>query len=221
MSRTSRSKVIFCDFDGTITVNDNIVAIIKHFNPEGWEAIVDDIVGERKSIRQGVGELFRLLPASRRKEVVEFAISNAQIREGFSELLRFCKYQSIDFYVTSGGIDFFVYPLLQPFDIPEDHIFCNGSSFEGSQIEILWPHPCDHECSNECGMCKTTIMRRFPADQYERILIGDSVTDFEGAKIADMVFARSHLIEKCRELGVSYTPFETFHDVIDELEERV
>ena len=218
---SKQSRVIFCDFDGTITNNDNIVAIIRHFNPEGWETIVDDIVGQRKSIREGVGELFRLLPSSMRTEVVDFAIQNAVIREGFAELLRFCQYEDIEFYVTSGGIDFFVYPLLAPFGIPQDHIYCNGSSFESERITIEWPHPCDAHCSNECGMCKTTIMRRFPPERYERILIGDSVTDFEGAKLADLVFARSHLIDKCRDLGLAYTPYETFYDVIDTLEERM
>jgi 2-hydroxy-3-keto-5-methylthiopentenyl-1-phosphate phosphatase len=217
---SKQSRVIFCDFDGTITNNDNIVAIIRHFNPDGWETIVDDIVGQRKSIREGVGELFRLLPSSMRAEVVDFAIQNAVIREGFAELLRFCQYEDIEFYVTSGGIDFFVYPLLEPFGIPHDHIYCNGSSFESERITIEWPHPCDEHCSNNCGMCKTTIMRRFPPERYERILIGDSVTDFEGAKLADLVFARSHLIDKCKDLGLAYTPYETFYDVIDTLEER-
>jgi 2-hydroxy-3-keto-5-methylthiopentenyl-1-phosphate phosphatase len=63
-------------------------------------------------------------------------------------------------------------------------------------------------------MCKTTIMRRFPADQYERIIIGDSVTDFEGAKLADVVFSRSYLTVKCQELGLPHHEYETFHDII-------
>ncbi|RAP78139.1 2-hydroxy-3-keto-5-methylthiopentenyl-1-phosphate phosphatase [Paenibacillus montanisoli] len=210
-------RVIFCDFDGTITENDNIVAIIRHFNPAGWETIVNDIVGQRKSIRQGVGELFRLLPTSMKKEVVDYAISNAKIRAGFADLLAFCKEHDIQFYVTSGGIDFFVYPLLAPFGIPEDHIYCNGSDFSGERIDITWPHPCEGECKTDCGMCKTSIIRRFPAGQFERILIGDSVTDFEGAKLVDVVFARSHLTQKCKELGLPYHEYKTFHDVIDVL----
>lgn len=216
-----KERIIFCDFDGTITMNDNIVAVIRHFDPPGWQQIVDDVVSERKSIRQGVGEMFRLLPASRRDEIVDYAIHNARIRDGFEELLRFCRYEGIEFYVTSGGIDFFVYPILEQFGIPRDHIYCNGSDFSGERVEITWPHPCDEHCTNECGMCKTTIIRRFPPERYERILIGDSVTDFEGAKLVDSVFARSHLIDKCKALGVPYTPYETFYDVIDALEERI
>ncbi len=53
--RSEKKDVIFCDFDGTITENDNIIAIIRHFNPPGWEPIVNDIVSQRKTIRQGVG----------------------------------------------------------------------------------------------------------------------------------------------------------------------
>lgn len=217
----AKERIIFCDFDGTITMNDNIVAIIRHFNPPGWEKIVDDVIAERKSIRRGVGEMFRLLPSSLKDEMTAYATAQAVIRDGFAELLRFCKYEGIEFYVTSGGIDFFVYPILEKFDIPRDHIYCNGSDFSGERVEITWPHPCGEPCTNDCGMCKTTIMRRFPPERYERIVIGDSVTDFEAAKLADVVFARSHLIEKCRTLDVPYTPFETFHDVIDALEGRM
>ncbi|XEC92690.1 2-hydroxy-3-keto-5-methylthiopentenyl-1-phosphate phosphatase [Paenibacillus tarimensis] len=216
-----RKRVIFCDFDGTITENDNIVAIIKHFNPPGWESIVSDVIGERKTIRQGVGELFRLLPSARQPEVIDYSINNVRIREGFERLLDCCKENSIEFFVTSGGIDFFVYPVLSRFHIPSDHIFCNGSDFHSPQIEITWPHPCDEECGNDCGMCKTTIMRRFPPEKFERILIGDSVTDFEGAKLADLVFSRSHLSEKCRELGLAFVPYETFHEVTDYLENHL
>ncbi|CAH1196040.1 2-hydroxy-3-keto-5-methylthiopentenyl-1-phosphatephosphatase [Paenibacillus plantiphilus] len=219
---TRRRKVIFCDFDGTITENDNIIAIVKHFNPLGWESIVDDIVSQRITIKDGVGKLFRLLPASQREEVIAYAIGNARIRNGFAELLEYCKLQDIEFLVTSGGIDFFVYPLLAPFDISVSHIYCNGSDFSGDQIEITWPNPCDEHCSNSngCGMCKTTIIRRYPEEQYIRILIGDSVTDFAGAKLAEIVYSRSYLTVKCKELGLPYIEYETFHHILDDLKAR-
>lgn len=209
-----RPPIIFCDFDGTITLRDNIVSAMKHFNPPGWEKIVHDILNESKSIQQGVGELFALLPSSMKEEVTAYILANANIREGFPELLQWCKDHNVPFYVTSGGIDFFVYPVLKPFGIPADHIYCNGSDFSGNNILITWPHSCDYNCSNHCGMCKTTVIQRFPKDDYYRILIGDSITDFAGAKLVDLVFSRSHLTDKCKELGLPFIPFETFHDII-------
>lgn len=215
----SKRRVIFCDFDGTITVNDNIVAIMKHFQPEGWDKLVELVINKEMTIREGVGRMFALLPTSRKEEVIDFAIRNVTIRAGFAELLDYCKRKDITFLVTSGGIDFFVYPVLSEFPIPKENIYCNASDFSGSHIRILWPHECDAHCHNDCGMCKTTIIRSYPTDEYERILIGDSVTDFEGAKLADTVFARSHLIDLCKELGLNYKPFENFYDVIQYLEE--
>jgi 2-hydroxy-3-keto-5-methylthiopentenyl-1-phosphate phosphatase len=217
---TPKIPVIFCDFDGTITNSDNIVAIMRHFKPEGVEPIMKSTVEQKLSIREGVGQMFALLPSAMQQEITEFVIGQAGIRDGFQEFLGYVREQQIEFNVTSGGIDFFLKPLLAPFDIDPDHIFCNASDFEGDRIQIVWSHPCDEHCQNDCGMCKTTVMRRYPADRYERILIGDSLTDFEGAKIADRVYSRSHLTVKCQELGVSSTPYETFYDILEDMKSR-
>jgi len=213
-----KRPVIFCDFDGTITLSDNIVAIMRHFDPPGWQPLVERIGAGEISIREGVGRLFELLPSSMKDEITQFVFGTAGIRPGFPELLEFCRESGIEFLVTSGGIDFFVYPLLAPYPIPRERIFCNASDFSGERIRIVWPHPCDDACTNDCGMCKTTVIRRYPRDDYFRILIGDSVTDFAGAQLVDLVFARSHLIRKCEELGLPYVPYETFHDVVRHLQ---
>ncbi len=189
-----KKKVIFCDFDGTITNEDNIVAIMKRFEPAGWEQIVTDLVDKKISIRQAVGGMFALMPSTMKDEIISFAIENASIRSGFAEFVEYCQGNDIELFVTSGGIDFFIFPLLLPYAIDHAHIYCNRSSFDDTQIEILWPHPCDAHCDQDCGMCKTTIIRSYDREHYERIIIGDSITDFAGAQIVETRFARSHLI---------------------------
>lgn len=216
---TNKHPVIFCDFDGTITLNDNIVELFKHFKPPGAEAIMRELAAGTKTLRQGVGELFALFPSRRKSELEQYVLQTAAIRPGFRDLLDFCRMRDIAFYVTSGGIDFIVHPLLAPFPIERDRIFCNSASFDGPQIRIEWPHPCDADCDNDCGMCKTRVIRRFPEERFFRLLIGDSLTDFAGARIADHVFARSHLLQRCRQLEIPHTPYETFYEVIDKLEE--
>lgn len=218
-SRLSKKRVIFCDFDGTITNDDNILAMMHQFQPVGWEEIVKDLIDKKISIRQAVGGMFALMPSSMKTELVQYAVSQATIREGFGVFVDYCRGNDIALFVTSGGIDFFIYPLLAPYAIDDAHIYCNGSSFAGQQIEILWPHPCDDHCDNDCGMCKTTIIRKYDPADYHRILIGDSLTDFAGAQLVETRFARSHLIELCKHLNLAYTPFEDFHTIIDTLEE--
>jgi len=216
-----KQPIVFCDFDGTITDNDNIIAIMRHFDPPGWETTVSQILQRERSIRDGVGELFSLLPTSKRIEITDFAVQQARIREGFTPFLELCREHHIEFFVTSGGIDFFVYPILAPFAIEHDHIYCNGSDFSGERIRITWPHSCDETCTNDCGMCKSRIMRQYPADHYYRIVIGDSVTDLEAAKLADLVFARSHLAEHCLQTNMPYVAYETFHEISDYLRKEV
>jgi 2-hydroxy-3-keto-5-methylthiopentenyl-1-phosphate phosphatase len=215
----SRIPVLLCDFDGTVTEQDNIVAIMKRFAPPGWEAIKDDVLAQRLSVRAGVGKMFSLLPSSLKEEIVRFVRETAVIRPGFGEFVRFAEERGIPLYIVSGGIDFFVHPVLEGW-IPQERIFCNGSDFSTETIRILWPYACDAECQNDCGLCKPSILRRFDPARYERIVIGDSITDLQAAKWADRVFATDFLQEKCEELGIAHTPFTTFHDILAHLKTR-
>ncbi|MDM5198567.1 2-hydroxy-3-keto-5-methylthiopentenyl-1-phosphate phosphatase [Fictibacillus enclensis] len=213
----SRERIIFCDFDGTITEKDNIIDIMKNFAPEGWEQIKDKILNQEISIRGGVGQLFSLIPSGQKEEIIQYVLSTAKIRDGFEEFVQYTKDQSIPLYVVSGGIDFFVYPILKNI-VDEEQIYCNGSSFAGETIEILWPHSCDSQCSNDCGCCKPAILRSFDSASYRKIVIGDSITDLQAAKMADKVFARDFLKEKCEQENIAFEPFTTFYDIISYLQ---
>lgn len=209
----SRPIAIFCDFDGTITERDMIITIMEQFGAPGWEQIKDQILGQEITIQSGVGQLFAGISTDKRDEITAYAQEVAVIRPGFPEFLEFCREQEIDFWVTSGGIDFFVIPLLLPYGI-DNPIYCNASDFAGEKIQILWPHACDEHCDNGCGMCKPSVMRKFPDPDLYRIVIGDSITDLQAAKQADFVIARSLLLQKCEELNLQHAAFVTFHDVI-------
>ncbi|MFC4184203.1 2-hydroxy-3-keto-5-methylthiopentenyl-1-phosphate phosphatase [Saccharococcus thermophilus] len=206
-------RVIFCDFDGTITDNDNIIAIMKQFAPPEWESLKDDILAQRISVQEGVGKMFSLLPSSRKEEITDFILQTARLRDGFREFVAFTKEHDIPLYIVSGGIDFFVYPLLEGL-VDKERIFCNGSDFSGETIRITWPHACDDQCQNGCGCCKPSLLRKLAVPDAFHIVIGDSITDLEVAKRADHVLARDFLLQKCQELGLPHTPFTTFFDVI-------
>lgn len=215
----SKQPILFCDFDGTVTETDNIIAIMKKFNPPGWEAIKEDVLAQRRSIRSGVGEMFAMLPSSLKEDIVQFVLEHARLRSGFPEFVRFAQDHGIPLYIVSGGIDFFVHPMLEGL-VDQANIYCNGSDFSGETIRILWPHACDESCQNDCGLCKPAILKQYPKERYHRIVIGDSITDLAAAKQADEVFARDFLVKKCEELAIAHTPFNTFYDIISSLEQK-
>lgn len=213
--------VIFCDFDGTVTESDNIIAIMKRFAPSEWVLLKDQILSRQISINEGVGKLFSLLPSDLKEEITSFAIENAKIRPGFKEFVEFARVKGFPLYIVSGGIDFFVQPILAEY-APFAGIYCNESDFSGETIKILWPNQCDVLCENDCGCCKPSIIRQLcnGRDSF-KIVIGDSVTDLEAAKHADFVLARDLLEEKCVEWGINHQGFHTFFDCIEEINKRI
>jgi 2-hydroxy-3-keto-5-methylthiopentenyl-1-phosphate phosphatase len=216
-----KNPVIFCDFDGTVTTNDNIIHIMKEFDPPNWISIKDDILSQKISIQHGVHKMFSLLPSSKKDEIISYVLEEAQIREGFSEFVAFTKEHEIPLYIVSGGIDFFVKPLLENYG-PFEGVYCNEADFTGETIQIIFPHSCDENCSGSaCGCCKPTIIRKLLSKENESIVIGDSITDLEASKLADLVIARDFLIEKCEDLGLPYEPFENFHEVIRILDKKI
>ncbi|AXH98250.1 2-hydroxy-3-keto-5-methylthiopentenyl-1-phosphate phosphatase [Sporosarcina sp. PTS2304] len=213
--------VIFCDFDGTITKKDNIISIMKQFALPGWKEITNDILSQKISIQSGVQKLFSLVPSKLKEEIIEFVLQDAEIREGFKDFVHFTREQNIPLYIVSGGIDFFVYPVLDSFG-PFDHIYCNEATFDEERITIHYPHACDELCTSQgCGCCKPSIMRKLSDENQTRIVIGDSVTDFEAAKLADVVIARDFLAETCDTLDIPYSSFETFTDCIEIVKARL
>ncbi|WHZ59449.1 2-hydroxy-3-keto-5-methylthiopentenyl-1-phosphate phosphatase [Metabacillus hrfriensis] len=211
--------IIICDFDGTITNNDNIIAIMKKFAPPEWNALKDDVLRQRISVRAGVEKMFRLIPSELKYDIIQYLLFTAQLRDGFREFVQYTEEEEIPLYIVSGGIDFFVHPLLNGL-VDRDRVYCNAGDFSGQAIEILWPNSCDDQCSNDCGCCKPSLIRKLAAPDQEVIVIGDSVTDLEAAKLADFVFARDFLLGKCQSLDLPHQEFTTFFDVIDRLKKK-
>lgn len=213
-----KKPVIFCDFDGTVTKKDNIVSIMKQFAPAEWEGWKDQVLSRSVSIQEGVGNMFGLLPSSLKQEITSFVLENVEIREGFSEFVQYTEKQGIPLYIVSGGMDFFVKPILAPFDSIAG-VFCNEADFSGEKIKIQWPHSCDQKCTNQnCGCCKPAIIRQISGADTHSIVIGDSVTDLEAAKISDTVIARDYLAAECGKCSIPFQPFDTFYDCINILD---
>ena len=205
-----RPAVVFCDFDGTITTEDLIVVVWRRFAAPGWEQEVEEILSQRKTLREGVAAVFSQIPTSRIGEIVQYVKEVVQFRPGLQEFMASCREQGLEFVVASGGVDFFVEPVLERYKPWISRIYSIPADLSGETISLMHPYGCQ-----TCGLCKVRVMEEYPA--RFRILIGDSLTDLHGATEAELVFARDRLKLMLEELRRPYEPFDTFWDIQETL----
>ncbi|HXN07910.1 MAG TPA: MtnX-like HAD-IB family phosphatase, partial [Nitrospiria bacterium] len=151
---------LFLDYDGTITEKDTILSIMEAFAPAEWVSLRDSVLSGEISVRKGVGAMFALLPSRLKGRIVRFAKKETRIRNGFSDFLKYCRRMKIDYKVISGGLDFYLYPLLEDY-LPREKVFCNRANFSGDTIGIDWGFPCDPYCHLDCGFCKASLVRQY------------------------------------------------------------
>jgi 2-hydroxy-3-keto-5-methylthiopentenyl-1-phosphate phosphatase len=207
---TAAPLTVFCDFDGTITERDMILSVCEKFCPPAWERIKDDIIAQRITVRQGLRDLFAMIPSSQKDAIIQYAQETVRWRPGFQEFLNFCETNGLYFTVCSGGVDFFIDPLLAPYRHQIKKVYCIPADFSGPTIGLKFLAGCE-----TCSLCKAAIMKDYP--NSISILIGDGITDLHGARHATLVYARRELAAYLDAEKIRYTPFETFHDIINHL----
>ncbi|MGL4522463.1 MAG: MtnX-like HAD-IB family phosphatase [Bacilli bacterium] len=208
---------IFCDFDGTITTTENMVTLINKFVSPELQETKKKIYNKEISIRTGVETMFHSIPSSELPAMVNHVLDTAIFRPGWETFLDYIKKQDVEFYVVSGGFTFFIEPLLKNAQAI-DGIFANEIDASNPFLTVNWPYACEAHCSNDCGLCKVKVMEQHSTSADFTIVIGDSITDLQAAKKADVVFARDFLIKCCRNDNIPFYEFRTFHDIIEQLE---
>lgn len=209
--------VVVSDFDGTITTSDLVVALTTRVN-ESNRLTVDRINRKELDLRPGLEELFSRLPSRDKKLYEEYLRHLATFRSGYHRFDTVLRESGIPFYIVSNGLDFMLDAVLGIEPVGESRRISNRAVFDGSAITIDWQHPCHKPCPGGCGLCKFDVVGEIK-DRYAIpvIYIGDGVTDINGAKRADRVYARAWLAHWLDVDQVPYTPFETFDDILQDL----
>lgn len=209
-------KIVFCDFDGTITAVETFVATLKEFAPELSKEILPQIFNRSVTLRQGVRRLLESIPSRLYDDVLAYS-DDKLLREGLGELLLWLQDKEIPFVVISGGLKDMVKRVLSRsfsngipltslvkdivgVDMNRDGEFCKVySQFEGGDELVA----------------KVEAMSLYPAEI--QVAIGDSVTDINMALKADIVFARDRLMDYLNKENKSYYRWENFLDIRNSL----
>ncbi|ERT06513.1 HAD phosphoserine phosphatase-like hydrolase, IB family protein [Lyngbya aestuarii BL J] len=203
------NKIIFCDFDGTITAQETFVAMLKQFTPQISAEIMPKLYNRELTLRQGVRQMLESIPSVRYQEVIEFS-HDQHIRPGLVELIDFLDDQAVPLVVVSGGIRVMVETVLGELVNRVAAIYAVDIATQGE----YWQVHSEFESGTEL-VAKVKIMDLY--EHEEKVAIGDSVTDLNMALSAPLVFARDRLAQYLDEQQKPYIVWNDFWEVRDYL----
>ncbi|BCL34742.1 HAD-IB family phosphatase [Nostoc sp. MS1] len=202
-------RIVFCDFDGTITVEETFVAVLKKFAPELSAQLIPEIYAKKLTLRKGVKQILQSIPSASYPEIVEFTKPQS-IRPGFIELLDFLEFQGVPLVVISGGLRGMVEVVLNDLVQRIEAIYAVDVDTSNAYLKVNSQYEGDTEL-----IAKVQVMDKYPAD--EKIAIGDSITDLNMALQASIVFARPPLTKYLDEKQKPYIFWNDFLEIRDYL----
>lgn len=217
MSRLPR--VIFCDFDGTVSKRDVGYNLFRHFSNGRNEELLPDWKAGRLSTRDCLRLEAEMVHASE-DEILGF-VDRFELDDTFPELVSFCRDNDLPLVIVSEGMDFYIKRMLSRYNLSDLAVFSNIGHFENGGLRIEFPYT-TRKCEG-CGNCKAARMveyRNKIAGPCRIIFVGDGYSDACAAREADLIFAKKDLVRYCESEQISYTEFDNFRDVICRLKEQ-
>ena len=208
------SRVVFCDFDGTITTQDTFITMIEKFAPEVSAQLLPMIFSRQITLKEGVQQTLGTISTNYYSQIIEHT-ANQPIRPGLKEFLDFLNYIKIPCVVISGGLTDVVKALLERQQLINKiaGIYAGEVDRTGQYLRVYSSIESDTEL-----VAKVKAMGQYPAT--EKIAIGDSVTDINMSLAADLVFARDRLMGYLDHENKPYVQWQDFFDVRDHLASR-
>ncbi len=203
------SRYVFCDFDGTITSEESMEGVFKRFTPELFQPVKDKMLALEITLREGVRQLLESIPSNRYPDILEY-VRQVPIRPGFEQMLDFLDEQGVPFVIVSGGLRGMVHERLGDLVGRVHKIFALDVDVSGENIRIKSDFEGDMEL-----VAKAEVINLFDAGQ--RIIIGDGATDINMAQQGSLVFARDSLAFFLNHMGVAFTEWTDFFDILHAL----
>ena len=215
-----RSAIVFCDFDGTITSVETFVCVLKHFSPVLANEIIPKILAKEIPLRQGVRQILESIPSSiYPQQFLEF-VQDKPIRLGLSKLLDYLDSKQIPFVVVSGGLRCLVESVLKRENLFERcaKIYAIDVDTTNEHLKVVSPWESGSELVAKVDVIQSECQRN-----EKVIMIGDSITDLNASKHADIVFARDKLCNYLKEENIEFIEWTDFEDIktkLQSIEER-
>lgn len=215
MGSTGAMKtVVQCDFDGTITQDDQSFLLLDTFGKGNWRQLLAEYREGKISVSHFNIRAFAMVKEDK-QTLLDFIKSKIKIRAGFSELLTYCHRNGFQFIIISNGLDFYIDAILKHIGVQNIKVFAAQAHFGSRGIEVKYMGLNESHLENDF---KEAYVRSFLANGYRVIYVGNGLSDISPAKLAHHIFARDELLAYCKEASLNCTPFIDLNDVVRGLE---
>ena len=215
-----RPLAVFCDFDGTFSVQDVGSTLAQQRLPERreklWRRFTE--VGDLTAWTYAAA-LFKDFELPE-KELCAF-LETIDLDPGARDLLAWCEREDVPFRVLSDGFDWNL-ERLQKIHGVRFAYDANHLEYVGDRWRISPGRP-NPACECGTGSCKRGLIGRYRAEHPGAfcVHIGNGrVSDLCGALEADLAFAKDTLAPALDARDEAYVAFDTLHDVIAVLDAR-
>jgi 2,3-diketo-5-methylthio-1-phosphopentane phosphatase len=203
---------LFCDFDGTISVQDATDYVLERLALPEWQTIQTDWEAGKIGSAECMQRQIALINGS--KAELDAVLDEVQIDPSFAEFVQFCVAQKFPVTVTSDGVDYFIQRILARHSMQFLPVVSNRLSIteqDGKTTYSLSSPYSAADCAPQSGMCKCRAVGLMA--HKTTVYVGDGRSDFCVANKPSIVFAKHKLAEYCTAHHIPFFAYESFADV--------
>ena len=212
-----KSDIFLIDFDITISKNDSTDVLLEIHNKQKKQEILELYRNGKLTIREYIKYGLESLDLTK-EEYINTLKNNVKIDDTFQYFLD----NKFNYRIVSAGSNLNVLASLlgNGIEIKEDMIISNNLVFDNDKITVLNTYLDDNAYY---GVDKGAIVKEFQNNGYRVIYLGDGPSDYEAAKVADYVFARSgtRLVNFCNNNNIEFLEFENFIEVVEKYKNKI
>jgi 2,3-diketo-5-methylthio-1-phosphopentane phosphatase len=208
------SKIaVLSDFDGTITTNNVLNSLYEKFAAPSYRETLERWNRGEISTMEEIETVFDTVSASRAE--MESFLDMVELDPGFPSLFIYCREAGSKFVIVSDGLRWYIEYIMRHHGIQEVAVYACEIHFErgGYRFSYPWFDPSTPLRS----VSKSTIVRDYQSWGYKVVFIGDGVSDFEAAQVADIVYARDVLLDYTKDHEIQALEFSNMGDIIGDL----
>jgi len=209
--------VVITDFDGTVVDMDITDLVLERFALRGWSDYNMLLEQGTISPEDCVSKQCMMVRVGSQDQITSYIGDLVKVRDGFSDLVRFCSVNDIELIVVSAGLDFCIKSVFDTNRITVPRIICPRSRLESGGIFLEFP---PSFISNPLVGFKEGFVLNIKMQGKTPVFIGDGIMDYSAARHACKIFAirNSQLERQCIRMCREHTPIMTFMPVVDFLQ---